>query len=105
MPVTLTATYTAHEHQPSGLDARVGISPKGTVLASGTGIGNVRNIRRNDFYNTFDTDDVYEDATVSDSNLIDPIVGFYYSESATSVSLTLEIKGNIGDSEESKHSS
>ena len=99
MPVTLTTTYTATEHQPSSpLNARVGISPKGTVIVSGVGIGNVHSIRRNDFYNTFDTDDVYEDASQSDSNLIDPIIGFYYEEGATSTSLTLEIKGQLADS-------
>lgn len=99
MPVTLTVDYSPSEHTPTGAsNVRFGISPFGTTLFSGSGIGNVRNLRRNDFYNTFDTDEEYTNASPTDSNLIDPIKGFYYQGNAAFSSLTLEIQGNIADS-------
>lgn len=99
MPVTLTATYTPNEHTPVGFaNVRFGISPIGTPLSSGSGLGGVGNLRRNDFYNTFDTDQEYTNASPTDSNLIDPIVGFYYEGNGPFSSITLEIKGDISDS-------
>ena len=96
MPVTLTATYSPRQHTPSGELPRTGVSPVGTVITAGTGLGGVNDIRRNDFYNTFDTDDQYPDASAS--NLIDPIVGFYYEEDSAYSAINLLIKGDVGDS-------
>lgn len=99
MPVTLTVDYSASEHLPVGVaNTRLGISPFGTELYSGDGIGDVRYLRRNEFYNTFDTDEEYPTASATDSNLIDPIVGFYYQGNSAFSSITLQIRGNISDS-------
>lgn len=96
MPVTLTATYSPRQHTPSGELPRTGVSPIGTVVTSGS-LGGVDQIRRNDFYNTFDTDDVYE-GSIADSNLIDPIVGFYYEKDPAYSAINLLIKGDVSDS-------